>query len=120
MEERKTITDKMLFRVGKNVKFETYRVDLSWKDIIETVGILPTDEFGGVKFFDEKVPSFSYDTESSDETYSIAYVIVYRKRLETDDEFLKRMESEERSRKLREESEKLEYLRLKAKFEPKL
>jgi hypothetical protein len=45
-------------------------------------------------------------------------IVVERKVLETDEEFFTRMKQEEATKKQTDERERLEFLRLKAKFEP--
>lgn len=118
MERRNTVTDTLFFRVGKNVRYNTYKVDLKWKDILETEGPLPTDTYGGIHFQDEKQWGFgSMSTEDEAETFEVAKMKVYRERSENDTEYFARMKRNAEQEKSNLEKERLEYLRLKAKFE---
>ena len=59
----------------------------------------------------------SMKSEDELDTYLIPKITVIRQRPETDDEYFQRMKEEEDRVRIKEEGEKLEYLRLKAKFE---
>ena len=61
--------------------------------------------------------SFGYSTEEESEYFDALVLLYDVPRLETDEEFLKRMKDEERQKKEVEEREKILYLKLKAKFE---
>lgn len=116
MENRRYVTEELRLRIGN--KQETFPFDLTWKMLVETEGVLPDDVFNQIVFIDEKESgAFGYKMPDELETFTVPYLIVHRRRLETDDEYFKRMKYEEETRKRIEEKEKLEYLRLKAKFE---
>lgn len=113
MEQRKIIEERIYVQI---LPGSEYKQDVSPKQLFETKGLLDTDR---VIAFDWKewddVPFGSNDGEPK--TYYSPCVVVLRKRPETDDEYFKRMKEETQRKKDVEERERLEYLRLKAKFE---
>jgi hypothetical protein len=67
---------------------------------------------------EEKESGFgSMKMEDELDTFYIPTLEIVRKRPETDEEYLKRQQNEQQYKNTHEEREKLEYLRLKAKFE---
>ena len=107
---RQTIKDLLEFPVSVKGGLREYKHGIAWEELTGTPDILSTDIFNGVTWHDSK-SGFGYSDESP--TYYHPYVLVYRERLETDDEYFQRMKQEA----VREEKEYLEYLRLKAKYE---
>ena len=120
MIPRETVNKKLTFgiKLGKEYKEQPF---CTWKQLTETKGLLPTDvidEFTYVKEIEE-FPGFGSmdDEEDYPKTYYTPSVIVIRPRPENDEEYEKRMSRAEEIKKNTDEREKLEYLRLKAKFE---
>jgi hypothetical protein len=100
------------------VKRDKYKTDILWKDLIKVEGVCPNDKITHLGWVEEKVTGFGggYDIDNEEIEY-IFYITVTRSRLETDEEFAGRMQDEENRRKGQEEQERLEYLRLRAKYE---
>jgi len=115
MNERKTIVELLDIRFD----FESnHNYRITFDAIKKTQGILPDDEILSIAVRSGfEPPMFGNDP---DETIHYCYpvFVVKRARPETDDEYLARMKKEELARKIQEEKDKLEYLRLKAIFEP--
>lgn len=117
METRKIVDEKIDLRIGKQPA-ETYKKEFTWKDLQETEGVLPTDIIWHFFYRQERETGmFSMKMEDELIDYYWPIMQVCRKRPETDDEFLARKTREQESKNKTEEQEKLEYLRLKAKFE---
>jgi len=113
MEQRKIIEERIYIQI---LPGSDYKQDVSPKQLFETKGLLDTDRVIALDWKKwDTVPFGSYDGESV--TYYSPCVVVLRKRPETDDEYFKRMKEETQRNKDIEERERLEYLRLKAKFE---
>lgn len=110
MYNRKKIRKTLDFRLPVGNK--SSKDKFTWKELISTPGIETTDIVIGI----------TYKPHPPDEINSehrfIPYVTVLRDVEETNNEFLKRMQEEENELKENEERDRLEYLRLKAKFEP--
>lgn len=118
-DDRRNVTEHIRFRIGKDLKAETYRKDFTWKDLIETKDILPTDIVIGVEYKKEQESGmFSMKMEDELEYYYTPTIIAKRIRPETDEEYFTRKSQEQKRIEKTEEQERLEYLRLKAKFEP--
>ncbi len=120
MIPRETIQEKLTFGIKPPKEYKEQPF-CTWKQLIKTKGPLLTDailEFTYVLKIEES-PSFG--SMEPDEDYPRSYytpsVIVIRPRPENDEEYEKRMKNMEETKKQTEEKEKLEYLRLKAKFE---
>lgn len=117
MEQRKIIEEKFTIKIGKQFA-ETYKKPYTWKDLMETENVLPTDKVYNFCYVEEKESGFgSMKMEDELENYYYPAIVVIRARPETDEEFLKRKQNDEVFNREKEEKEKLEYLRLKAKFE---
>lgn len=117
MESRKTIEERITIKIGKQFA-ETYKNPYTWKDLMETDKVLPTDTVYNFCYVEEKENGFgSMKMEDKLDDYYYPAIVVIRPRPETDDEYLKRKQQEQVYSKQTEEREKLEYLRLKAKFE---
>lgn len=114
MNTRKTITEQKLIRIP--VKVDTYKVDLFWKDFIKAE-VLENDIVLGFKWQEETAAcGFGGNSIEDSPEYKVPYIIVSRDRVETDNEFLNRQILEVERQKQLEEKEKLEYLRLHAKY----
>jgi hypothetical protein len=110
---KKIIKDALRFRIptglsGKGIISEGY---CTWEELINTKGPLPTDVVAGMSWDDEE--------DSEDSGISLDVVVV-RERLETDEEYLKRLDEEEEEKKIHEKNEFKIYNRLKQKYETKL
>lgn len=113
MEQRKTVEEKIYIQIlpGKD-----YKEEVKGSDFKKVQDILDTDRIIGFewKIWEEK-PFMSMEDEMK--TFYAPCIIVLRKRPETDEEYFKRMKEDEQHKKDVDERERLEYLRLKAKFE---
>ncbi len=117
MEHRKTIEERIYVQILPGTD---YKIDVFPKDLLATKGLLDTDKIVAFdwKKWESKGGFGSYSEEDEGtKTYYSPCVVVLRKRQETDDEYFKRMKEETQRNKDVEERERLEYLRLKAKFE---
>lgn len=120
MEPRKIIDEKLTFGIKPSKEYKENPF-CRWKELLKIKGLLPDDviheftyavtiqhepEFGNIDY-DEEYPK-SYYTPS---------IIVIRPRPENDEEYSARMKDKVTIEMQKERHEKLEYLRLKAKFE---
>lgn len=118
MEQRKFIDEIINLPIGEGLS-EDYKKEYTWADLLKTKNILDTDIVWNFYYKEEKESGFaSMKTEDELGNYYYPVIQVKRCRPETDEEFLKRKQTEQSYRNKTEEQEKLEYLRLKAKFEP--
>jgi len=113
MEPRRTVEDTLEFAIKHN---EGYKCDITWGDFLECKVLLKTDRVLNFTWREE-TSAVPFSCDDTERTYYTFYIIVARKRPETDDEYFKRVKIEEDRKKEFEERERLEYLRLKAKFE---
>jgi hypothetical protein len=113
MNQRKTIDEKIDIQIKPATD---YRESILVSELLATKDILPTDTVIGIGYVEKEERSFGMDEPK---TFYTPILRVIRKRPETDEEYSKRMEQEAKTLKDVEEREKLEYLRLKAKFEPR-
>jgi hypothetical protein len=98
-------------------EIKTYRVDILWSELIKTP-LMPDDILHDIHWVDVRESGFaSMKMEDELETYRVPKVTVIRKRPETDDEYVQRLRKEELRKREEEDKERMEYLRLKAKFE---
>lgn len=118
MKPRKVVNEKLHFSIGKNLG-KDYKDPkfCTWKDLIETNGPLSSDTLDSFYYKEEISKNWSDDMEDKEHSFFIPTVIVIRPRLENDDEYFTRMKAEETIENEKNEKERLEYLRLKAKFE---
>lgn len=114
MEQRKTVDEKISFTI-KDAK--EYKTDITFGELCAVKDVLPTDILNDISFKKEEGSGFGLMSEDDIRSYYVPTLTIIRKRPETDDEFLKRKQDEETINRQKEEKEKLEYLRLKAKFE---
>lgn len=109
MEQRKTIE----YTEDIRTEFVPGTTKITFKNIRLTRGITDDDEIVGIAIRKGYAPAFGYDEE---EFYMYPVIIVKRTRLETDEEFVKRIkDAEENEKRVREEL-RTEFLRLKAIF----
>jgi hypothetical protein len=109
MDNRRIIDEKLELRIKPG---KSYKEDITFNDLCKTLGAFPTDRVLGFTYRETKGVGFN-----EDHTYYYPALIVIRRRSETDEEYLIRQREEEQRNKETFEREKLEYLRLKAKFE---
>ena len=76
---------------------------------------MPDDDVIGLAVRTEKYTPYGFNDDERERTFVV--VRVNRKRKETDEEYFARQKKEAKEKADFEEKEKLEYLRLKAKFE---
>jgi hypothetical protein len=112
MENRDVVYDELAFIVKND-----WGREFTWKEIVETKGVLPTDMFRRFKWENVLVSGGGWLDDSPEEYAERLHVVVGREREETDEEYFKRKKEEHKKKDKLEEEEKLEYLRLKAKFE---
>lgn len=116
MDHRKIIDEKILISIP--IKVKSYKNDIYWRDILDIEGIQLDDKVHDIIWKKEEQINFgSEDIENEDNIVMVPKLFVTRKRKETDKEYLDRKRIEENQNKINEERDKLEYLRLKAKFE---
>jgi hypothetical protein len=118
MKSRKIIDEKLTFPIKSGLDYKP-SIFCTWKELVETKGILPDDKLNDLIYREDKESGFmnlDYD-EQNPKKYYVPCVVVIRPRPETDEEYFKRMKEEEVVENQINEREKLEYLRLKAKFE---
>ena len=117
MESRQIVNERLTFPIkqGKTYKPTEF---CTWEELINTERLKPTDIIIDFFYKEEKENGFaSMKTEDELETYYTPSVTVIRKRPENDEEYSQRMQLEASAKKQQEEKERLDYLRLKAKFE---
>ena len=117
MKQREIVEEKRIFSIKKSAEFRS-RHFCTWEELISINGILPTDIVHEISYIehDETLP-FGMEPIDEEVTYYTPSVIIIRPRPETDDEYLGRMKTEGAWEKTKEANERLEYLRLKAKYE---
>lgn len=97
---------------------DTYKVDWTWADLKKTHGLKDDDVIVDIRWKKQKESGFmSMKMEDELRELYFLYIDVKRKRPETDEEYSKRQSEQVKRQKEIDEREKLEYLRLKAKFE---
>lgn len=114
MEQRKTVDEKISFTIKES---KEYKTDITFGELCAVKDVLPTDILNDISFKKEEGSGFGLMSEDDIRSYYVPTLTVIRKRPETDDEFLKRKQDEENVNRQKDEKERLEYLRLKAKFE---
>lgn len=118
MEQRRIVDEQIVLNIPVNTNnMHRYKPGIQWEELIKTKDVLPTDIVSEIGYRTDKESGFgSMKMEDELEDIHIATLVVIRKRPETDEEFLKRKQSDEMYNNQKEEKEKLEYLRLKAKY----
>lgn len=89
------------------------------EDIVKAIPEMSEDEY--LVGFTERTgyhERWGGDRDDADIPYQYYCFVVEKMRDETDEEFLKRMNKDEKAKQELEERDKIQYLRLKAKFEP--
>jgi len=120
MIPRETVNEKLIFNIKPSKDYKSYPF-CTWEELINTEGLLPTDIIHNFHWDEtlQETPGFGSMEPDDDypKTYYAPSVTIVRPRPETDTEYEKRMKHQEQIKKETEEKERLEYLRLKAKFE---
>lgn len=93
---------------------EEWEVDIKWSELTAIQGVLANDVFLGHTWEDREILGWR---QSEPKTYRVPYLVLRREREETDDEFFSRLKEADKITKEKEDRERLEYLRLKAKYE---
>ncbi len=114
MIKRNIVDEKISFVIKTAVEYKT---DITFGEIKSVKDVLDSDIIYDISFKEEKSDGFGLMSEDDIRTYYVPTLTVIRKRPENDKEYFDRMESMEQIKKFQEEKERLEYLRLKAKFE---
>lgn len=96
-----------------------YKEDFTPEMIKDCKDFLPGDIIVKWKHGEQTGSTFG-GMDNEERTWYWPIIVVQRKVEETDDEYFNRIKSEERIKKEFEQKERLEYLRLKAKFEPEV
>ncbi len=115
MNERKKVSEKISFKIKDA---EEYKTHITFGELCAVKEVLPTDILNDISFKKEEGSGFGLMSEDDIKSYYVPTLTIIRERPETDDEFLKRKQDEELINAQNTEKERLEYLRLKAKFEP--
>lgn len=110
MEQRKIIQERVEIRFEYENSFNN---KITFGNIKKAVGISDDDEVIEITEKSGWGPTWGGD----EQYYRYPVIVVNRPRPETDDEYFARLKKQENINKQKEESERLEYLRLKAKFE---
>jgi hypothetical protein len=118
MEPRQIVNEHIHLIVGRRL-FSYTKDEFTWDELMKTEGVLPTDTVWHFYYKEEK-ESGMFSMKMEDELRNVyrPMMEVVRRRPETDDEYLERKAKFQNLKNQTEEKERLEYLRLKAKFEP--
>jgi len=104
-----------------SVVHDTYKRELTWKDVLAVKDkLIENDVIKGFRWeeIDANQNPFSMAMPDDPPNYQyILYLILERKRLENDEEFVERLRKEEQRKQEQEKQDRETYLRLKAKFE---
>ena len=115
MNKRKIVKELIDLQIKEPQEYSS--MDITFGELMEVKGVLDTDKVIGLHMKQVNVELFfSYDDDDDGVRY-VPSLRVQREREETDEEFLLREKGKADRVKIEEEKEKLEYLRLKAKYE---
>ena len=115
MEQRRTLTKEIKVQLSP---YEAYdKKPFTPEPFNACKDFQPGDIIKEFRYSEKHEVPFGSMDDNEVTSYS-PIVVVYRKMLETDEEFFTRMKQEETLKKQTDERERLEFLRLKAKFEP--
>lgn len=95
---------------------KTYRAGITWQDLIDTKGLLPTDEIHDIDYVTEKGGGFGCMDDDPPE-YKVPHILVSRRRIENDEEYEKRLKRIKDDKERQDKLDKDTYIKLKAKFE---
>lgn len=111
MEARKTINEFVSININNG---DFYKKEITFGELKSLTNVLTTDIVHKIQYVEKEISTFGFDESR---THYTPTLVLIRKRPETDEEFFKRKQEEEIRNSQQLEKEKLEYLRLKAKFE---
>ena len=126
MEDRRIIDEKIYLPIKQASIYRSSDPCCTWAELLLTPGILVTDKILQIGWREQThqlgggiggLSMSEWEVAPEEETDYTPTIIVIRKRPETDGEFYKRMKQKSDFDERNLEREKLEYLRLKAKFE---
>lgn len=112
--ERKILSKKLTFEIPAEYPYYEH-LGYIWGDLIKTKELLPTDRIYKLYTEDRENDGMGF-TETT--KYTVPLITVIRDVPETDEEYFTRMSTKEADDARIREEEFLEFLRLKAKFEP--
>ena len=119
MNKREIVNEKLTIRIKKGSSYKTM-IFCTWEELIATKKLLPGDQINGIMWVEHEYSTGGFggmDYEPDERVEWYPAIVVVRPRPETDEEFEKRMKKKATFDEQNLEKEKLEYLRLKAKFE---
>jgi len=117
MESRKIIDEKITFPIKDSKEYKD-KPFCTWEELIVIKGLLPGDQIYDFHYEKDIVEEGGWgEDDDYPKTYYTPSVNVIRPRKENDEEYEKRMKEMNKIKRQEEEKERLEYLRLKAKFE---
>ena len=112
MGGRKTIDERLRIQIKPATD---YRQDITFEELCATKA-QPTDRVLGFEYVETEPGGFGM-MDQDKRTFYYPALVVIRKRQETDDEYFKRQKEEQDRKIAQDDRDRLEYLRLKAKFE---
>jgi len=120
MENKRQIQVLVYIPIGPFEDMDVHEYG-TWENLLKTKDILPTDEiikFVSIRKVTPDIWGFgNMDMDESPEYIYAPGIMVKRRRIETDDEYVSRLKIGQTQKDRSEERDHLEYLRLKAKFE---
>lgn len=114
MKKRETIKERLVFPIGTT---EDWKQPLLFKDVKNAKGVLLTDSVMAIGYTQKESSGFGMMDEDDICTLYTPSIEVDRERVETDNEYKERMDREISRIRENEDRDRLDYLRLKAKFE---
>lgn len=117
MERRKIVYDRLEVEIKHKDAFASYKRPVTWGEFT-SAEILPDDIIVNWQWKHTETQSSwggNYDDPPVKRVYLV--VIIERAREQTDEEYLKDQQEKAKRARQEEEKERLEYLRLKAKYE---
>lgn len=126
MEDRRIIDEKIYLPIKQALLYRSSEPCCTWAELLLTPGILVTDKVLQIGWHEKTnqlgggiggCSMSEWEDTPKEEIVYTPTIVVIRKRPETDDEFYKRMKRKTDFDQKNIEKKKLEYLRLKAKFE---
>lgn len=112
MEKRRTINEIIDFQIKAASQFKQ---SITFGEICSIKDVLPTDIVRKIRF--KEVDAINFSMSDVEDVVYQPILSIIRERPETDDEYLERKQKEEKVSRDKEEIERTEYLRLKAKFD---
>jgi hypothetical protein len=113
--ENKDMMDELI-TLPLAARGETYEKKITWKELSETKGLLPDDEIHDIDYIAKKGGGFGWMGPEEPPTYYIPHILVSRRRMETDDEYVARIREIQKEKDQVIKNEKELYLKLHAKY----